>query len=136
MTAKEYLSQAYRIDQRIDSQIEQITVLRDLLTKTGAVMSDMPKNPNKGESKMENYLIKIIDMENMITAEIDRLVTIKKSIVETIDGVADIDCRLLLEARYLRFETWEDIASSLGYTVRSIHRLHGKALSMVKVPTK
>ena len=136
MTAKEYLSQAYRIDQRIDSQIEQIAVLRDLLTKTGAVLSDMPGNPNKGESKMENYLVKIVDMEEMINTEIDRLVTIKKNIMETIEGVSDVDCRLLLEARYLRFETWEDIALSLGYTVRNIHRLHGKALSMVKVPTK
>ena len=33
MTAKEYLSQAYRLDQRIDSKIEQVASLNDLATK-------------------------------------------------------------------------------------------------------
>ena len=30
MTAKEYLSQAYRLDQRIDSNIAEITRLREM----------------------------------------------------------------------------------------------------------
>ena len=33
MTSKEYLSQAYRIDQRINSKIEQVSSLHDLATK-------------------------------------------------------------------------------------------------------
>lgn len=30
MTAKEYLSQAYRLDQRINSNIEEVTMLREM----------------------------------------------------------------------------------------------------------
>ena len=33
MTVKEYLSQAYRIDQRINSKLEQVASLRALATK-------------------------------------------------------------------------------------------------------
>ena len=48
MTAREYLSQAYRLDQRINSKIEQLSTLNDLATKATSVMSGMPHNPNKG----------------------------------------------------------------------------------------
>ena len=33
MTAKDYLTQAYRIDQRINSKLEQVASLRELTTK-------------------------------------------------------------------------------------------------------
>lgn len=134
MTAKEYLSQAYRIDQRINSKLEQIQSLRDLLTKTGSVMSDMPKNPNRGESRLENTMAKIIDMERGIDADIDRLVTLKKDITNVIRDVEPTDCQMLLELRYLSFKTWEDIAAALDCSVRNVHNLHSKSLGLVKVP--
>lgn len=133
MTAKEYLSQAYRIDQRIDDKLQQIGTLRDLLAKTSIVMSDMPKNQNKDRSMMEEYLIKIIDMESDLNAEIDRLVSIKADIMHTIEKVDDIDSKMVLEKRYLQFLTWEDIANDMGYTVRNIHFIHGKALNLIKI---
>lgn len=33
MTAKEYLSQAYRLDQRINSNIEEVTMLREMASR-------------------------------------------------------------------------------------------------------
>ena len=44
MTVKEYLQQGYRIDQRINSKIAQVTNLRELATKATATLSDMPGN--------------------------------------------------------------------------------------------
>ena len=38
MTAKEYLGQAYRLDQRINSKLEQVLSLRELTTKATATM--------------------------------------------------------------------------------------------------
>ena len=40
MTAKEYLGQAYRLDQRIDAKLEQVSNLRALATKATATISD------------------------------------------------------------------------------------------------
>ena len=42
MTAKEYLSQAYRLDQRIDSNIAEITRLRHLVPVVGGESSNLP----------------------------------------------------------------------------------------------
>ena len=89
MTAKEYLSQAMHIDQRINSKLEQIQSLRDLLTKTGPHLTDMPKDPNKGGSRSEDYIVKIVDIEKKIDADIDRLVTLKAEIMDVIKAVGD-----------------------------------------------
>ena len=47
MTAKEYLGQAYRIDQRINSKMEQIASLNLLARKATTVFSDMPGNSTR-----------------------------------------------------------------------------------------
>ena len=136
MTTKEYLNQAYRIDQRINSKLEQIQSLRDMLTKTGVNLSDMPKNPNKGESRKENTMVKILDMEAQIDKDVDKLVSLKNEIMGVIREVEPVDCQMLLELRYLCFKTWEDIATALDCSVRNVHFLHSKALGLVKIPKK
>ena len=52
MNTKEYLSQAFRLNERINSKLEQIQSLNDLATNCSAVISDMPRNPNRGGSPM------------------------------------------------------------------------------------
>ena len=47
MTAKEYLGQAYRIDQRINSKMEQIASLNLLAQKATTVFNDMPGNSTR-----------------------------------------------------------------------------------------
>ena len=136
MTAKEYLNQAFRIDQRINSKLEQIESLRTLLTKTSSTLSDMPKNPNKSRSRTEDLIIKIMMIEDEIKADIDKLVSLKKDVSDVINAVEPVECRMLLELRYLCFHTWEDIAAEMNYTVRNVHLLHSKALGLVHVPEK
>ena len=43
MTVKEYLGQAYRIDQRINCKMEQVASLRALATKATATLSNLPR---------------------------------------------------------------------------------------------
>ena len=133
MTAKEYLSQAYRIDQRINSKLEQIQSLRTLLTKAGLLHDDMPRNPNRDRSRMEETIVKIIDLEGEIDDEIDRLVSLKAEIMHVIQGVEDTECKELLEDRYLRMMTWDDIADDMCCSSRHVHRIHSRALGMISL---
>ncbi len=50
MTTKEFLNQAYRIDQRINSKLEQIISLHALATKATSTLSDMPINKTESQS--------------------------------------------------------------------------------------
>lgn len=129
MTVKEFLNQAYRLDQRIQSKIEQLDSLNALATKASSTLSHMPKNPNKATSTMENTICKIIDLQHEINEDIDRLVDLKTEIVAAIKSVENREYQTLLEKRYLCFETWEQIAVDMHYSLRWIHILHGKALN-------
>lgn len=135
MTAREYLSQAYHIDQRINSKIEQVASLRDLSFKATATLTDMPGGSRNVHSK-ESIVAKMMDLENEINADIDNLVDIKRDVVSMINSVDNKDCQLLLEMRYLCFMPWERIAIEMQRSLRSIYRLHDKALEKISQKIK
>lgn len=133
MTAKEYLSQARYLDNRIKSKLLQIDSLNELATRCTPSYSDMPKSPNREGSRMESAILDIIELEDEISKDVVELVALKKEIVEVIKQVGNTEYQTLLEERYLCFITWEQIAVDMGYELRYIHKLHGKALDEVKV---
>lgn len=135
MTAKEYLSQAYRLDQRINSKLEQLASLNDLSTKCTATLSGMPHSPNRGSSTMADTIVKIIDLQHEINDDIDHLVDLKRELVAVIKAVDNPEYQTLLELRYLCFKTWEQIAVDMNYGIDNIYKLHNKATSKVIVPT-
>ncbi|MCD8197822.1 MAG: DUF1492 domain-containing protein [Lachnospiraceae bacterium] len=136
MTAKEYLSQAYRLDARINSKVEQVESLNCLATKCTSTLTGMPKSSNGSTSRMEDVIVKIIDLQEEINRDIDELVDLKKEIVRVIKAVDDTECQTLLEKRYLCFEQWEQIAVDLGYSIQHTFRLHDRALKKISVPKK
>lgn len=136
MEAKTYLMQIMNIDQQINCKLEQLGRLRALATHTTTTFSDMPKSHNN-DSRLEDTVLKIIEMEHSIDEEIDRLVDLKAEVRHQISLPPDARCRLILEERYLNGQTWEGIAApDLGYTVRNVQILHGKALQEFQVPER
>ena len=132
MKAKEYLSQAFRLDNRINSKIDQIASLNDLATKCTSHMTGMPRNPSPGNSQMADAVAKIVDLEAEINRDICALVDIKCDLVKTIKAVDDIDCQLLLEGRYLFYKSWEQIAVEMCFRVRHVYEVHNDALIKVE----
>ena len=136
MTAKEYLGQAYRLDQRISSKLEQVASLNELATKCTSTLTGMPRNPNRDTSTMADAVGKIIDLQAEINRDIDRLVDLKREMVLVIKAVDNTEYQTLLELRYLCFRTWEQIAVDMGYSIQHIYRLREKAYDKIRVPTE
>ena len=132
MTAKEYLSQVFYIDQRINCKLEQVLQLRESATKATATLSDMPRNPSPDLQQMESRVVKIVDLEREINAEIDELVDLKRDIRELIAQIRKPEYRTLLELRYLGNRTWDAIAEEMGFEPRTIYRFHSNALRVVE----
>lgn len=133
MIAKEYLSQALWLDQRINSKLEQLETLRALAMKvTANLTEEKVSGGNNTKSHMENTVVKIIDLENEINEDIDRLVDIKADIMETINQVDDPIKQIILEMRYINGKTWEDVARELRFDRRWVLRLHGGALKEIE----
>ena len=128
MTAKEYLGQAYRIDQRINSKLEQVGCLRGLATKATSTISDTPPSGTRDFHSMEAIIVKIVDLEHEINTDIDILVDLKREIVGVIKRIGNPEHQTLLELRYLGFHPWEKVAVEMNYDLRYIHKLHRRAL--------
>ena len=132
--AKKYLSQAFGLNQRIESKLGQIEELHDLATKATVTYSDMPKNPNRGHSRMEDCICKIIDLESEINQDMIQLVELKKDIIGRIKAMESTELQTVLELRYLSYMRWEEIAIELGYGIDNVFRLHRNALDEIKIP--
>ena len=70
MTAKQYLSQAYRLNERINSDLSELDRLRDLATSLSGVNYDGVRvsKTRSTEAPFEKTICKIIDAERKINA--------------------------------------------------------------------
>ncbi|MEA5048750.1 MAG: DUF1492 domain-containing protein [Eubacteriales bacterium] len=131
MSTKDYLSQAYRIDQRINSKLAQVMSLRDLLGKATGTLSGAPKAATPNPHSMEDTIAKMVDLENEINEDIDALVDLKAEIMRRIKRVENTEYQTILELRYLCFKRWEEIAVEMGYSLRRLYELHDCALEEI-----
>ena len=131
LSVKDYLHQAYRIDQRINSKLEQVLSLRNLAEKATSTLSDTPMSGTRNVHRMEDVIAKMVDMEAEINADIRELVDLKREITGIIKRVNNKELQTLLELRYLCFMRWEEISVQLHLDIRWVHRLHNRALSEV-----
>jgi uncharacterized protein involved in exopolysaccharide biosynthesis len=131
MSTKDYLSQAYRIDQRINSKLAQVMSLRDLLGKATGTLSGAPKAATPNPHSMEDTIAKMVDLENEINEDIDALVDLKAEIMRRIKRVENTEYQTILELRYLCFKRWEEIAVDMGYSLRRLYELHDCALEEI-----
>lgn len=136
MNAKEYLSQARYLDARINSKIKQVEQLNYLATSATSVLSGMPHNPNKATSKMADIVGKIVDLQAEINHDIDTLVDLKRDIGGLIKSLPNVEHQTLLEKRYLCFQSWEQIAVDLSFSMQHTFRMHDSALKEIDAMLK
>lgn len=135
MTAKEYLRQAYRLDQRIDAHVAELEHLRDLSTRIQrSNFGERVSGTRNTEASFTRIIDKIADMQQRINTEIDALVDLKAEMDIAIEQVFDVDERLLLCYRYINNISWDDIAKALNVSSRTVHRIHASALQNFVVP--
>ena len=124
----EFLSQGYHLDLRINNKLEQLESLNSLAAKATTAFRNEPVSGTRDVHRREAIICKIVDLQNEINADIDRLVDIKRELRKTIESVPDVDLRTVLELRYLNFRKWEQIAVSMHYALRTVHYIHDKAI--------
>lgn len=135
MTKKQYLKQGYRLRQEIKIQND---ILLDLKSNLGNVKGiDYSKDkldggPLQDDSNMVNKIDKILQVEELIKNKVEELKKFQANLYLEILKLDNTNEKILLQARYILNETWEEIAERLGYSVMHIHRIHKKALENFK----
>ena len=136
MTSKEYLRQAYRLNELIDSDAEELERLRDLSFKiAGGNYGERVMSSGRKEPSFVRYIDEIDEMEQKIHVELCELVLLKRNITQAINRMENREERLVLTYRYLSNKTWEQISSILSVSIRTVHRIHQSALNHFSVPS-
>ena len=130
MKAKDYLKRLKRLDTIIKQKQQEITDLR--LTASNTVSFDYSKErvqtSPSGDAPFVRPVLKIIELEQQINAEIDRFVAEKHRIINEIQGLQDSRYVEILFRRYVEFKSFETISIELNYTYQYVRELHGYAL--------
>lgn len=127
---KQKLRSAYALQKLLEAEYMQLQNMRDNANKITPTYSLAPGGVSGGQ-RIENAVIKIADLENSIREDVEKLVA---AIAEVWQLIACIEAPLLravMYKRYLCYQKWEQIAADLGYGLRGILKLHGKALNVI-----
>lgn len=137
MTAKKYLRSIRTQNKCIDSLIAE----KDRLKQIAEGVSGMSYDDVKVQSarvtagnRQTDAVYKLIDLEERITAEIDRYVDMREEAAIRIDRLPLANERAVLRYRYLCDMKWEDIAEKMNYSLMQLHRIHARALTNFIVP--
>lgn len=105
MTAKEYLSQAYKLDKQADMIIQKADALRKSLYGRG--QNGESGKQTSSEDSLAKAIAKVMDYERKADEVIDKLVDMRIEIENTISLVPDPVQREVLERRYLLYQSWD-----------------------------
>lgn len=137
ITAKDYLKRAYLLDKQINVEIQEMELMKTMRGQVQGMFygERIGTNPNRDiEAPFIKTIEKIWEREQRINEKIDKLVDLKTEIDAAIDQMNNAEERLLLKYRYLKNESWEDIAMDLNVSYRTVHRIHASALRNFVVP--
>lgn len=132
-TIKQQLQEIRDLDKSIDSKIRQVERLRAQAECLKSM--DFSKDRITGGVKQssQDVICRCVDLEKEITADIDRMVDMKKTWISVIDeNLSGLD-RAVLQKYYFEHRTWEQTAVDLNKDYRWIHRVHGRALEKLRL---
>ena len=130
MTAKEYLSQAYKLDKQADMILQKADAMRKSLYGRGQNYENTGHNSNN--DGIAKAIEKVADYERKANEIIDKLIDMRIEIENTISLVPDDDQREVLEKRYLLYQSWDGYYDKMtGEYVKGIWETMRKSRSRV-----
>lgn len=131
-----YLKQAKRLDDIINLKIEQLSDLKLQSTAISSLHDTEKVKISLNPNQLSGLVAKMVDLENEINKEIDKLYSIKKDIMHSINLIDNKDYQVLLNLRYLNFLTWEEIAAKMSYSISWVFKIHTRALMQIAIIIK
>lgn len=129
---KKYLQQIRLYDSHINTKLEDLHQLKEMVTKITPTLKDDVVSGGGNQDKLGDAMAKIIDLEAEINRDVDRYVNAKQEISATLEKISDPDQLQVLHQRYVQYKTWEQIAYDTGFSYRWVCTLHGRALQEIE----
>lgn len=127
--AKRWLNRAYTIEKRLQ-ELETL-VNRNREHAKGLSGSGQYNNIGKSSTRLnrtENAFMKLADIEHRYDSQVQELEKATKEISDAIAELNDDELEVVLIHRYLLFDTAEQTAELMNYSVSTIKRRTKKAI--------
>lgn len=136
MNAKQYLDQAYKLNERIEDKQQRILKLKELAASLSGIdySKEKVQTSHANDAGFEDLIAEAVMIENELKKDIADMLQLQCEINGAVDKVPDVNCSLVLSKRYLLMKTWEQIADEMDYCVAQVYRIHKKGLDIFVVP--
>lgn len=124
---KEYLRR-YHAAELAEREIrEEIDDLRMNKMFPALIQDGMPH----GSSCMDlsEYAAQLDELLTELKDQMEQRIRIRREITQRIEAMQDETEKTVLRLRYIHWLRWEQIAERMGYSLRNVTKIHGKALA-------
>lgn len=132
LTAKSYLNSIRYLDSEITAKQTELEHLKKDAESLRGITYNSDKVQGGGTNDPMQIVDKIIDLQNVINAEIDKLVDLKADARHKISRVYHPKFISLLTDLYINCFTLEQVAEREGKSYETIKGWHGQALQIFR----
>lgn len=138
MKIKDYLRRAYRLNEKIDSDLRELEQTNSILYNISASYEGDRVQTSMTGDKIPNAIARLIELKELIDKEVDDFVDLKVEIRELIEQLTNPDENLIMRMRYIEFLSWNDIRGKLGFDDteeerEKMFKIHGRALKKLEI---
>lgn len=124
---KEYLRR-YHAAELAEREIrEEIDDLRMNKMFPALIQDGMPHGSSCGD--LSAYAAQLDELLVELKDQMEKRIRIRREITRKIESMRDETEKTVLRRRYIQWLRWEQIAERMGYSLRNITKIHGKALA-------
>ena len=130
-SAKQYLKRIWYLEGRIKRDRERLDSLRMAADGVKGIVYDADKVQTSPADTMSERVGALVDLQRKLVSEIVELEETKSEILNVIHSLDNETMEQMLYLRYLKHMNFYDIAAEMGYSLRQVHYIHGKALKQM-----
>lgn len=130
--AQIYLEQVEKTDSIIKNKLIEQQQWRDIALGITANMEGERVQSSGAQSKMADAVVKCVDMEAEIDSLVDKLIDLKKEVIQTIEQLHSPTQYNVLHMKYIQYKEFWEIADKYGKDYSWVTTLHGRALENVQ----
>lgn len=112
--AQIYLEQVKGLDTKIKNKLIEQQQWKDIALSITANMEGERVQSSGSKSKLENAMVKCVDMDAEIDSLVDQLIDTKKEVIQTIEQLYSPIEYDILHKRYIQYKSLQDIADHYG----------------------
>lgn len=128
---KKYLQKVKRLEYARNAVVEDIAMLRANQMSAAAKIGDgMPKGSG-GSNDLSGYAAKLDELIHRLQARTDLYTLVRVELECDLDAMDNPTEAAVLRRRYILGQSWDTIATEIGYEIRHVTRIHGYALQHI-----